>query len=382
MATPPSPSASPTPRPPLRIRSLLPLGIWLIALTLFIYFFHDLRPILLDLLLASAIACMLRPLLQFIPGPHWLRGTLVGIGFLLLFAALLFGLGWLLKAPILHELKLWPKLHENLDHLFHRWGNDLGMDNPPDVNSLLNRITSYTFGAGSAGHVLSSAADFLSQLAVTLALVFVGMLYLLVEPAGKLTAPLAQPLPSPRREQLQKTFSDLDFRLRHWLLGVLISVALVGSLSWVGYYFVGLQFALPLAIFAGCAEIVPTVGALTASLVAILVAATQNSTFTLVGVIVVHSFTLFLEAYVIVPLLMRKAIRVPPAVTLFTVVLWSKLLGLGGLILALPLDLLLWTLYDNFLLSPRRKHPPPSYSYPTRPNPNLDLNPAPHSPTH
>jgi len=38
---------------------------------------------------------------------------------------------------------------------------------------------------------------------------------------------------------------------------------------------------------------------------------------------------------------MRQAVRLPPLVTLFTAVLWSRLFGFLGLLLALPLNLLI-----------------------------------------
>ncbi len=338
-ASPPAPPAGPArPRFVVRVRWLLTLGVWATALVLFLYFFAAIRPILLDLLFAATIAAMLRPLLRWAPGPHWLRGLLVGLAFVVVVAGVLALLGWLLTAPVQRELA--------------HWGQRLGMQETPDVQTLASRFFANALGSGSATHVLSSAADLLSHILVTLALVFVGMIYLLVEPAGRLTRPLVAPLNPRRRTQLQKTFDDLDGRLRYWLLGVILSTGLIGTLSWFGYYFVNLQFALPLAIFAGLAEIVPTVGALTASAVAILVAATQNSAFTFLGVIIVHSITLMIESYIILPLIMRRAVLVPPAVTLFTVVLWAKLLGIGGLILALPLDLVIWTVYQNFILAP------------------------------
>jgi predicted PurR-regulated permease PerM len=339
----------------VRLRWLLALGAWATGLILFLYFFDALRPVLLDLLFAAAIAAMLRPLLRWAPGPHWLRGLLVGLAFVLVVAGVLAGLGWLLQAPVKRELDQWPQLHQHLNDLLARWAQRLGLQETPDVQTAAQRLIASALGSGAGTHVLSSAADMLSQFLVTLALVFVGMIYLLLEPAGRLTRPLIAPLNRRRQAQLHKTFHDLDTRLRFWLIGVIVSTCLVGTLSWVGYYFVNLQFALPLAIFAGLAEIVPTVGALTASAVAILVAATQNSAFTFIGVIVVHSITLMIESYVILPLIMRRAILVPPAVMLFTVVLWAKLLGIGGLILALPLDLVVWTLYQNFVLPPPRE---------------------------
>jgi predicted PurR-regulated permease PerM len=166
-------------------------------------------------------------------------------------------------------------------------------------------------------------------------------------------------LPAARGASLRLGLNDLQWKMRWWLIGVLISMGIIGALSWVGYWLVGLQFALPLAIFAGLAEIVPNIGALTAFGVALVVGATQG-TGVLVGVIVVHSITLTIEAHFIMPVVMRGAVNLPPLVTIFTVVLWSEVLGFGGLLMAVPLDLLIWTMAEHFLLRPARPDKPPA----------------------
>ena len=55
------------------------------------------------------------------------------------------------------------------------------------------------------------------------------------------------------------------------------------------------------------------------------------------GVLVVYGVIQALEAYIILPLIMRGAVNMHPAITLFTVVLWGKIFGVPGLILAIPL---------------------------------------------
>jgi predicted PurR-regulated permease PerM len=72
-----------------------------------------------------------------------------------------------------------------------------------------------------------------------------------------------------------------------------------------------------------------------------------------VGVLAVYGGIQILEAYVILPLIMRGAVNIHPAVTLFTVVLWGKIFGVPGLMLAIPINLTIWTLLDHFSIRPR-----------------------------
>jgi predicted PurR-regulated permease PerM len=350
------------PRRPIPVwaKPLAAIFVWGAALYLLLNFFGSVKMVLLDFLAACALAAMLRPLTDRLPGPQWLRGAVVGLGFIVVVAAALAGLGWLLAKPVEKQMAQWPELRQHLDRLLESIGQRFGLHNLT-VGTLLHRFAMFATGgssgegaspaagvAGAATRVISHTAEFASDLGVTLALVFVGSVYLLIERRGRLTDPLIQMVPMPRRADLGGFFADLEPQLRGWLIGVLFSMAIIGVLSWLGYWIVGLQFALPLAIFAGAAEIAPNIGALTATAVTALVAATQGPGI-LAGVLVVHSITLFIEAHFITPLIMRRAVDIPPVVTIFSVVLWAQILGFGGLILAIPLDLLIWTALDRFV---------------------------------
>jgi predicted PurR-regulated permease PerM len=85
-------------------------------------------------------------------------------------------------------------------------------------------------------------------------------------------------------------------------------------------------------------------------LVALLVAATEGGAI-VVKVLVVWAIVQTLESYVLQPVVMKRAVRIPPLVTLFSVVFWGKVFGLGGLLLAIPLDLVVWS-FASHLLGP------------------------------
>ena len=99
----------------------------------------------------------------------------------------------------------------------------------------------------------------------------------------------------------------------------------------------------------GLAELVPTLGPIAAFALALLVAFAQG-TSEVIGVTVVYAVIQLLESYVLLPLVMRGAVRIPPVVTLFTVVLWGTIFGFAGFILAVPIDLTIWTFADHFVL--------------------------------
>lgn len=373
--------ADPEPRraPPVWVRPLAAIFLWGLFVALCLFFFGAFKLVLLNLLAAVAVACMLRPIVDRLPGPHWARGAIVGLGFILLVATILAGIGWLLASPIEREMRGWPQIKQHINHMVEPLGHRVGLEGLT-TDSIIRQFTIFAIGgegassesgsaalggakgatggashdgtaptAVAAGRVFSRTADIAIMIGVSLALIFIGNIYLLVEPRGRLSEPIMGMLGQRRRADFGGFVVDIEPRLRWWLLGVFISMTLIGVLSGIGYKLVGLNFAIPLAVFAGVCEIVPNIGAITATIVAALVAATQG-TGVLIGVLVVHSLTLFIESHVIIPLVMRRAVRIPPVVTIFTIIFWAEVLGFGGLLLAIPLDLVAWTAIDRFLI--------------------------------
>ena len=131
-------------------------------------------------------------------------------------------------------------------------------------------------------------------------------------------------------------------------------MCVVFTASSIGFSIAGLKFALPLALLAGIAELVPTIGPTVAAVIATLFAASQSSS-AVVGVVITFTIIQSFEAYVILPLIMRGAVKMHPAVTLFSVVLWAKIFGLPGLILAIPINLTIGGAVEYLYVRPRER---------------------------
>lgn len=328
---------------------LVAVFVWAAALVLFLYFFGPLKMILLGLLATVAVAAMLKPIVDRIPGPRGLAAVGVGSGFIAFIAGLIALLSWLVAKPIDAEIKDWDQTRQTLNNLLQKWSRRFGLTEPVDVETLARQVGVFFIGDG--GQAISATTNVAFDFLIILAFIFIGSIYLLAEPQDRLLNEAAKLLPPRRRPALKNMIGDLEPKLRWWLIGVSISMSIVGAASWLGYTIIGLKFAIPLALLAGMSEIIPTVGPAVAFLVAILFAATQ-STGQVIGVIIVYAIIQLLESYIILPLVMRKAVKIPPIITLFTVVLWGKIFGAAGLLLAIPINLALWSAAQHFIIHP------------------------------
>ncbi|MGQ0547871.1 MAG: AI-2E family transporter [Betaproteobacteria bacterium] len=124
--------------------------------------------------------------------------------------------------------------------------------------------------------------------------------------------------------------------LQRWLVGQVVLMAIVGTLTWIGLQLLGVPFALPLALFAGFAEFVPYIGPIVAAVPAVLVAFAEGPELALwtAGLyIAIQS----VESYLLTPLVQHRAVYLPPALLLFSQVILGVTAGPLGVIVATPL---------------------------------------------
>jgi predicted PurR-regulated permease PerM len=321
------------------------------ALVLLLVFFDAISTVMLGLLAAAIVACTLNPLVRWIPAPRAVGAALSGLGFIAAVVALVVALSWPLARPIQSELERWPENRERIDVLLSDWSRQLALQEPVTVDGIFTSIGE--FFAGEQGpRLFSRGADVAVAIVIWLAFVFIGSIFMLADPNDRLLRPALR-IVSPRyRPRVVEMLEALGPRLRRWVLGTLTSMSIVFTASLVGFKVIRLEFALPLALLAGLCEIVPTVGPACAMVVAVLFAATQSAG-TVIGVLCVYAVIQAIEAYVILPMIMRGAVKVHPAVTLFSVVLWGKIFGVPGLMLAIPINLTIACLVDFLYIRPR-----------------------------
>lgn len=154
------------------------------------------------------------------------------------------------------------------------------------------------------------------------------------------------------REHQPRVRDALDataYAMRRWLLGQLIDMALIGVLSGIGLWALGVPSAFALAIVSGLASFVPYIGPIAAGALAVLVASAQSldlGLWTLALYVAVQQ----LEGHLIMPFVHRWSIALPPALGVFAVLAAGYLLGPLGMLLATPLAVVCFVLVKKLYL--------------------------------
>ena len=83
-------------------------------------------------------------------------------------------------------------------------------------------------------------------------------------------------VPPRDRARIDATLVRCGVFLRNWLLGQLIAMVVVGTLTWAGLELLNVPSALALGLFAGLAEFVPILGPIAAAIPALIIAFSQD----------------------------------------------------------------------------------------------------------
>jgi predicted PurR-regulated permease PerM len=169
-------------------------------------------------------------------------------------------------------------------------------------------------------------------------------------------------VPHDLKSDVKVLLQKMNDILGGYLRGQLFLVFLMSLWTFIALSIIGVRFALVIAIFSGFAEIVPVIGPIVAAAVAaIVVLVSGNANFGLTPfnaaliVILVYFVLRHLEDYFIIPHVMGKITKLPPFVIFFSVIAGGHLMGMLGLILAVPIAAVIRLLLE-FSMNRINKH--------------------------
>jgi predicted PurR-regulated permease PerM len=143
-------------------------------------------------------------------------------------------------------------------------------------------------------------------------------------------------VPLRERDRAALTLTRLATTLRRWLVTQLIAMVVIGTVTTVFLLVIHVKAALPLGILAGISKFIPIIGSIFAAIPAIAMAFIDSPHKALV-VVIGYFVIQFVENHLLVPVLMKHGVNIPPALTLGIQALMSVLFGFLGLLVAVPL---------------------------------------------
>jgi predicted PurR-regulated permease PerM len=336
---------SPPPTTIVRPEHLYKFAGLLLLLGLLYRHYETISRVLLLVYAASMLAVALNALAKRLPLQRRWSAGLIGIAVLCSLAAAV----WFGGSMLLGQLRAFVDAFPEMERELRGWGDTVRDRVGLDIELVGDRVAeavSGFFGDLSGSDIAGRASGLLEALTVPV-LVFFGALFALAKPNEQLLVPLLQAVPQPRRAAFRRFLSLMGERIVGWVKGQIISMTTVGVLATIAFYLIGLPYAFLLGAVNGLAEFVPIIGPWVGGIPAVVVAFLDDPTkglWTAVAILAIQQ----VESQLITPLVMSKTADVHPFVTLFSIVLFGGLFGFLGILLAVPLVLLIWTIVQVF----------------------------------
>lgn len=152
-----------------------------------------------------------------------------------------------------------------------------------------------------------------------------------------------------RGQKMSVLFTTIEEKLGRWARGELVLMLAVGVGMYLGLLAIGIPYALPLAVLSGLLEIVPTLGPIVAAVPAVIIGL-GISPLAGIGAAAVAFLIQQLENYVLVPKIMQKSAGISPLAVLIAIAIGAKLMGITGVIIAVPFVIILQVLIKEYFV--------------------------------
>jgi predicted PurR-regulated permease PerM len=251
----------------------------------------------------------------------------------LVIAALIGGFVFLLGTQIAEQLS---NLVTEFPRMVRQLGDLLGVE---DLTGILrDRLDAFARQDGLFADVANATTNVVGIIAMLVLVLFAGF-FLALDPDSYRHGVL-QLVPDRYYAGVARALDNAGRALRLWLIGTLIAMLVVGSVTTAALYAIGLPSALALGVIAGVLEFVPFIGPILSVVPAILVAVPEGYGM-VAWVIFIYLAIQQVEGNVLVPLIQHRTADLPPVVGILSIVAGAVLFGLPGVLLAVPLSIVI-----------------------------------------
>ncbi|WP_158800169.1 AI-2E family transporter [Pedobacter sp. L105] len=153
-------------------------------------------------------------------------------------------------------------------------------------------------------------------------------------------------IPKSHKPVAKISVDRISLALKGWLKGTMLSMLLITILIAIGLSIMGIPGTLVLSLLTGMLKLIPNFGSTAAMVPGVLLALTV-STNTAIIVALIYIVSQTVVSNIVTPLIQKKMINLPPALTIISQVIMGTLSGVLGIILAVPLLAIIIILVDE-----------------------------------
>ncbi|HEY8020546.1 MAG TPA: AI-2E family transporter [Thermoanaerobaculia bacterium] len=143
-------------------------------------------------------------------------------------------------------------------------------------------------------------------------------------------------VPHPARPRAAEVLAAIATALRKWLETQAVAMIVLGVVATIALMLLGVKAALLLGVIAGLLEFIPTIGPILSAIPAVAMGFLDSPQKALLVALVYWGIQM-LEGHLLIPMLMKEGMDLPPVLTILGQALMALLFGFLGLLVAVPL---------------------------------------------
>ncbi|PZE64732.1 AI-2E family transporter [Curtobacterium sp. MCPF17_018] len=300
---------------------------------------NELSTVLVYIGVALFLALGIDPLVSFLERiiPRWSAITIVVVVVLGAFAGIVFAVVPILVEQTSNLVQNFPEIVQDISQ--QPWVQDLSKQfaGSFDIDHALQSLQSFVEKPGNllsvGGGILAVGSGILSGVTGAL-IVIILMLYFLASMRGMKRAAYRF-VPASRRQNFIDVSEQITQAVGRYVVGQVSQALINGILSFIFLLIIGAPLPVLLAFIAFLGSLIPLVGTLAAAIVISLLCFFASPTTALFSGIY-YLVYMQVEAYLISPRIMSRAVQVPGALVVIAAVAGGTIGGVLGALVALP----------------------------------------------
>ncbi len=294
-----------------------------------------LRSVLLIIVMAMFLSILLTPFVNFCE----YRGVNRALASVLVFAVIIFlaSMGFKLLAPVVSQQvkELSSGLNDQspaqvMQLVREKIGDNIPVLSNPSVQAEIEKKVGEILK-----HSFTVVADVLSAVMSTIMIAF--MTFFFLKDGRRIKKALIGWVPNRYFEVALMLQHKIVTQLGRYIRGQLLVAFIVGALSTLALYFLGVRYYFFIGAMAGLANMIPYFGPIVGALPAVVIAFLDTGEVGLVAAVIVAFASIqLIENVVVSPVIVAKSVELHPLVIIVVILIGGQLMGVFGMLLAVP----------------------------------------------
>lgn len=312
------------------------------------YLFTAGGAIVCPLLISMLFAILLRPIVAFLEQRLRFPNAMACLVTVFLFTLLFVGIFYFISTQIASMTEDWDKINSNISIHYHRiqdYVHDHFNITRQEQDKFVKETTNGPQGGGKKilGATLLSFTDTLLRMLIIPIYMFLILLY-----RTHFVSFLCKLFPERHHPTLKDIVGTVKVSVQSYIFGLMFEMLIVSSLTTIGFWIIGVKYAILLGVITGLLNLVPYIGIFIAGALSIIASLTGSSDLSIItGIIVVNLIVQFIDNNFLVPMIVSSKVEINALATIVGVIVAGSLAGVAGMFLAIPMMAIAKVIFDR-----------------------------------